>query len=228
MVLHNLMCKDCLKCPRNWGCSRCTTCHRAHRTKVAALNRRKKKEQMLLHNSKLAKKGKQICSMCFKEKKLCEFDTSMPNNCGKRNAICDMCLTRVYSNPVRAASNNLLGYAFWRKRAYSCNSTARNRLSRARRRTVTLSGLPYVCKPQDLSSMYAAQDGKCAYCKIELNTHNLTVDHVVPLSKLGAHALANLTLACTDCNHLKYDKSAEEFADFIQEYAARFSNRTSG
>ena len=44
----------------------------------------------------------------------------------------------------------------------------------------------------------------CTYCGV---TTNLTIDHIVPLSKNGTHTFDNLTIACRSCNTSKYTHS---------------------
>jgi hypothetical protein len=53
--------------------------------------------------------------------------------------------------------------------------------------------------------------GFCAYCGIEISTHEMTVDHLVPQSRGGSSQLDNLVPACTDCNLEKADRTAEEY-----------------
>ncbi|PZS03910.1 MAG: HNH endonuclease [Candidatus Chloroheliales bacterium] len=48
----------------------------------------------------------------------------------------------------------------------------------------------------------------CQYCG--LRTRDLTLDHVVPKSKGGAHTWENLVSACRSCNHRKGGKSVAE------------------
>ncbi len=48
----------------------------------------------------------------------------------------------------------------------------------------------------------------CQYCGRQ--AHDLTIDHVVPKSKGGAHAWDNLVSACKTCNHRKGGKSLPE------------------
>jgi len=59
---------------------------------------------------------------------------------------------------------------------------------------------------------------RCAWCGADLRAHHLEVDHLHPLSRGGAHSLANLVVACQDCNRHKADKLPLRFA---QEQAAR-------
>ena len=48
---------------------------------------------------------------------------------------------------------------------------------------------------------------KCAYCG-DVFEH---VDHVIPLSKGGAHCLANLRPACAFCNMSKHNKDLDKW-----------------
>lgn len=46
----------------------------------------------------------------------------------------------------------------------------------------------------------------CAHCGIQLDRYsNLSVDHIIPLSKGGSNDPSNLTVLCDDCNGLKSD-----------------------
>lgn len=47
----------------------------------------------------------------------------------------------------------------------------------------------------------------CQYCG---STHNLTLDHVVPLSKGGSHSWDNVVTACERCNQRKGNRTPEE------------------
>lgn len=47
----------------------------------------------------------------------------------------------------------------------------------------------------------------CQYCG---TTHNLTLDHVLPLSKGGSHAWDNVVTACGSCNQKKGDRTPEQ------------------
>jgi 5-methylcytosine-specific restriction endonuclease McrA len=48
----------------------------------------------------------------------------------------------------------------------------------------------------------------CQYCG--LRTRDLTLDHVIPRSKGGAHSWENLVSACRGCNHKKGGKTLEQ------------------
>ena len=53
---------------------------------------------------------------------------------------------------------------------------------------------------------------RCRYCGQRHKLRDLTIDHVVPLSRGGTNALPNLVLACGPCNHAKADQLWEETA----------------
>ncbi len=53
------------------------------------------------------------------------------------------------------------------------------------------------------------RDGwRCAYCGRE--THDLTLDHVMPRHRGGPHTWENLVSACKSCNHRKAGRTPSE------------------
>ena len=52
----------------------------------------------------------------------------------------------------------------------------------------------------------------CLYCGGEFLAHELTRDHIVPLSRGGADVWANVATACRSCNHHKGAHTPEEAA----------------
>jgi 5-methylcytosine-specific restriction endonuclease McrA len=48
----------------------------------------------------------------------------------------------------------------------------------------------------------------CQYCGRQ--TRELTIDHVIPKSRHGAHTWENLVSACKECNHRKGGKTVQE------------------
>ena len=61
---------------------------------------------------------------------------------------------------------------------------------------------------QELSNAFEHFVNSCAYCG---KIHNLTIDHYIPLSKGGQHAISNIVPACLSCNCSKGAKKAEEW-----------------
>ena len=58
------------------------------------------------------------------------------------------------------------------------------------------------------AARFAQFDNSCAYCG---GTNNLIVEHFIPRSKGGPHALGNLLPACQRCNVSKRDHDAEQW-----------------
>jgi 5-methylcytosine-specific restriction endonuclease McrA len=56
--------------------------------------------------------------------------------------------------------------------------------------------------------VFARDNHTCQYCGRQ--THDLTLDHVVPRHRGGPHAWDNLVAACKTCNHRKGGKLLEE------------------
>lgn len=203
---------------------RCLQCFRAWRSASAQRLRKLKKQRELDENEQLATTGWRRCSMCLRKRQLSEFRTSQPKRRGKLNKICDACLTRIYTNPARAAAATIRTPEYWRKRAYCANTNARSRLARERHVTaanVQLSELEWICKPQDLAQINERQHGLCFYCGVPLVANATHVEHDIPLSRGGRHCFSNLRLACADCNQLKHTRTGEEFIKFLQLYAMR-------
>jgi len=60
----------------------------------------------------------------------------------------------------------------------------------------------------DTQEVYERDGRICAYCG---STEDLTIDHIVPLARGGAHSPNNLTVACLGCNCSKGTKDLEEW-----------------
>ncbi len=59
--------------------------------------------------------------------------------------------------------------------------------------------------------LYGTQEGRCAGCCEHFQFRNLTVDHVVPVSKGGDDHIDNLQLLCSACNSMKGARSQAQF-----------------
>lgn len=58
--------------------------------------------------------------------------------------------------------------------------------------------------PEDLRRRVMRRDrGTCRYCGSPLEAAEIEIDHVVPIAKGGPSNLANLVVACRDCNGRK-------------------------
>lgn len=60
-----------------------------------------------------------------------------------------------------------------------------------------------VLPPKLRAAVWAASDGCCAYCRVELTEQSFTVDHIMPRARGGAEDFDNLAVACRSCNSRK-------------------------
>ena len=57
----------------------------------------------------------------------------------------------------------------------------------------------------------------CYYCEGKVHSDKIHFDHIVPLSKGGAHSVENLCVSCADCNQSKYDKPIQAWVRIGQQ-----------
>jgi 5-methylcytosine-specific restriction endonuclease McrA len=60
-------------------------------------------------------------------------------------------------------------------------------------------------------AVYIRDDYKCQYCGVRHRYEDLSLDHVVPVSKGGQTTFANIVSACKKCNGSKGNKSCDEW-----------------
>lgn len=53
--------------------------------------------------------------------------------------------------------------------------------------------------------IYDRDGGRCVYCDVTLAINEMTLDHVVPISRGGGSSESNLVSACSACNQAKAD-----------------------
>lgn len=56
------------------------------------------------------------------------------------------------------------------------------------------------------------KETKCIYCDSELDKHNATADHIIPISKGGNNTQVNLVVCCKDCNN---ERGNLDFYEYI-------------
>ena len=84
-----------------------------------------------------------------------------------------------------------------------------------RRRRALAKGSAETHTPQDLVDIFAAQGGRCAYCRADLKRHKKHVDHIIPLARGGSNGRANLQYLCQPCNQSKSARDPVAFAQSI-------------
>lgn len=60
-----------------------------------------------------------------------------------------------------------------------------------------------------LNELTRKQANLCFYCHDEMAI--ATIDHIQPLSRGGSHVMANIAMACADCNRRKRDMDPFDF-----------------
>ena len=71
--------------------------------------------------------------------------------------------------------------------------------------------------------VFARDRHTCQYCGRQ--THDLTLDHVMPRHRGGSHTWENLVTACKGCNHRKGGKTLDEARLRLSKAAARAAQR---
>jgi len=65
------------------------------------------------------------------------------------------------------------------------------------------------------------QKGVCFYCCREVGRMNLTMDHVVPLSRGGKSKKGNIVPACKECNNKKKYMLPLEWEEYLKSLAEK-------
>ncbi len=61
--------------------------------------------------------------------------------------------------------------------------------------------------------LYNRDERQCFYCGKPLSFQQMTIDHVVPISRGGTDDVFNLVLCCRECNDAKGDRPTEGAED---------------
>ena len=162
---------------------------------VAAINSAK---ATAAANTKLDE-GKQVCTNCNTEKLLTEYHKDSSKASGYRG-VCKDCRYTLEKE----------GNKLYRK---SEAGKIANANKKGRRMSRIKSTCDNTITTDNLKTLKEAQDNKCAYCGIKLDftvPRNVHLDHVIPLSKDGAHTIENVVWSCASCNLSKSDKIIDQ------------------
>ncbi len=66
------------------------------------------------------------------------------------------------------------------------------------------------------------QKGVCYYCNREVGRKQLTMDHVVPVSRGGKSKKGNIVAACKECNNKKKYMLPVEWDTYLKSLSERF------
>ena len=72
------------------------------------------------------------------------------------------------------------------------------------------AGINGVLSGDEISGLYLAQEGVCAYCGEDMGA-KYTVDHILPMSRGGENSIVNIALCCSLCNTSKHKDTPEEW-----------------
>ena len=153
------------------------------------------------------------CTKCKIEKDIKEFakDRSKPSGLRPSCKLCKSKQDKIYRNKNKQkiaenkaiyAKNNHIRISQYKRNWELLNrDRLRHRIRNAcHKRRVLLQNSTLTAAAYD--NWVTQQEKICTYCAIRC-TKTFHVDHIIPLSKGGEHALDNLTIACKKCNQSK-------------------------
>jgi 5-methylcytosine-specific restriction endonuclease McrA len=77
-----------------------------------------------------------------------------------------------------------------------------------RRKALLRQQTAHQIKPRVIRARFAQFDNCCAYCGA---AGDMQIEHVVPISKGGTHAIGNIVPACQACNYSKREHEVERW-----------------
>ncbi len=164
----------------------------------------------LVQKDMLAIHGMKQCTDCSKVLPLRSFNGRRTGHLGLSQT-CRWCQIEYYEKKRRENPEKYRGY----NKTYEGRNKGRNSARRAKRRDAEGS-----FTESDLLRRFEYHGNRCIYCK---STENLTVEHMIPLSRGGTNWPANLAPACRSCNCSKNNKTITEYKEHMNEKTVRNS-----
>lgn len=176
----------------------------------------------------------QICSVCKESKALSEFHANK-NRPNGRTVTCKSCAgirSKTWAKENRSRVNECYrkNYALnledsrrkrrervrkWEtnnpekkkeaQRNYHLNHPEKRRLAEHKRRTVKEANGVFYILEKEIKSLLSTP---CANCG---TLDNITLDHVIPISRGGRHSFGNLQALCKSCNSSKNNRTITEW-----------------
>jgi hypothetical protein len=75
-------------------------------------------------------------------------------------------------------------------------------------------------KVPEIMALLERQNFRCALTGQHLNPSNASLDHVIPVSRGGAHTIENMQVVLTSANHAKGTMTQDEFIQLCREVVA--------
>jgi 5-methylcytosine-specific restriction endonuclease McrA len=96
--------------------------------------------------------------------------------------------------------------SWWLKYQTSPELRLYTRQKSKRRKAQMRNSVAIQVSGQEIKARFAEFNHRCAYCGADGDLH---IEHVVPISRGGGHALGNIVPACESCNYSKRDHDPE-------------------
>lgn len=151
--------------------------------------------------------GLRTCLVCGVEQPLSEFKIVRGR---PRRRECRSCRRPVLKPKPWSRANRLppdVHLAHRRdsmRRYYKTEKGRANKQRKEQKRRAAAAGAVSSLTRIQWDKIQNAYGGRCAYCRCDLK--RATMDHVVPVSRGGAHAAGNVVPACRSCNSKKCDR----------------------
>lgn len=85
-------------------------------------------------------------------------------------------------------------------------------------RRARYNNIKVIDKIIDIRAIKNKQNNICIGCKRKFDKITATLDHIIPISKGGAHTHSNFQLLCQSCNSQKHDRPMEQFMKMLKPW----------
>jgi 5-methylcytosine-specific restriction endonuclease McrA len=162
--------------------------------------------------------GKELkyCSKCsqwlpieqfFKNRATWDGVTNICKDCmKKRNSAYNKEYNKKYLQREDVKAQRRINTEKWHK-----NNPEHVRLLKRNARAKRQTNLKGTIAQDEWSQLCARYEYRCAYCGQRRTLAELTMDHMIPLSRGGLHHISNIVPACMHCNCEKGSKTYEEY-----------------
>jgi 5-methylcytosine-specific restriction endonuclease McrA len=147
---------------------------------------------------------KKLCLGCMEMRNLYWFPTSC-RGLGGHGSYCRPCFKRRYGGNRERARKATASYRSRHKE----RARAAHRLHQFKRRTAQKAQSDGTVTDAAVAALYATEH--CYYCMRSIEADYRTLEHKQPLSRGGLHSIANVAMACRECNSAKRNMTEEEF-----------------
>lgn len=156
-----------------------------------------------------------VCKKCGVNKTFEEFYKHKLTSDGRRGE-CKACV-KLHNTNYHVANkieNNRRNKAYYYKnkedalarvKKYRQEKPASSRNYGMKRRALMRNSGMFLVSTKEIEKLYTQP---CIYCG---SKENITIDHVIPLTRGGMHSIGNLAPACSHCNSSKNNRTVTEW-----------------